>query len=832
MKLQEYKRKRNFKKTAEPAGKVGPATSHLYLIQKHAATRLHYDFRLAMGGVLKSWAVPKGPSLNPADKRLAVHVEDHPIDYGSFEGTIPKGEYGGGTVMMWDRGEWEPVGDAEKAYAKGHLTFRLKGQRLKGTWSLIRMGGRASEDGKNWLLVKDKDDIADTDESLVDKFTTSVITRRSMDEIASRSDNVWRSGKKKPVHPISSASTLSGAKKAPFPEEFSPQLATLADDVPKGDQWIHELKYDGYRLLAFIRKGKVRFFTRNQLDWTDRFSPLVHGVEKLSVEDAILDGEVVVQKEDGTTDFQALQNALKTGEKDRLAYYVFDIPYCDGHDLMQVPLLERKKLLKHILVPDDVPAMAGLIRFSDHIEGEGVAVFKNACSYALEGIVSKNVDSSYQQRRSTDWLKVKCSQRQEFVVGGFTAPKGGRQHFGSLLLGTYGQNGELIYAGHVGTGFTDTSLTSMYKALNKRRQKNSPFHGTLATEIRRNVVWVKPDMVVEVHFAGWTSDKILRHPSFEGVREDKKAREVILEAPKQISKPAKKSSSTDDTVAGVKLSHPDKVLYPDQGITKRDLCSYYERVGKWMLPHIKGRPISLVRCPEGEGKPCFFQKHFKDDAPKSIRGIDIKEKDGKDTYILIDNVEGLVSMVQLGVLEFHPWGATERDIEKPDRLVFDLDPDVGVKIPDLVAGARLVRDKLADLGLMSFVKTTGGKGLHVVVPVQPKAEWDAVKAFTARIANEIVAQHPKHYVATMSKAHRTGKIFIDYFRNGRGATSVAAYSSRARKGATVSTPLSWDELTPSIDLAKYTIETVPERLEAHSEIWRGFFEVKQSLKLK
>jgi len=842
MKLQEYKRKRNFQKTPEPRAEAGKTSSHLYVIQKHAASHLHYDFRLALNGVLKSWAVPKGPSLNPDDKRLAVHVEDHPLDYGAFEGIIPQGQYGGGTVMLWDRGAWVPDGDPEKQYEKGHLRFELKGQRLRGNWSLIRMGGRASAQGKNWLLVKEKDDSANASHSLTEQYTTSVVTRRSMEEIAAQADSGKARRKnspqkiherEKPLKPIAAASTLPLAKKAPFPDSFKPQLAVLSEDVPTGEEWIHEVKYDGYRLLAFIHQGRVRLLTRNELDWTHRFPSIASALEKLPVRDAILDGEIVVQKKDGTTDFQALQNALRHGKKTDLTYYLFDLPYCDGEDLKQVPLIERKKLLKHLLESAG-KGLNATLRYSDHIEGEGAAVIKNACHYALEGILSKRVESAYQERRSGDWLKIKCGHRQEFVLGGYTKPKGSRKNFGSLLLGTYNAKGELTYAGHVGTGFDHALLETLFTALYKRRQQQSPFNN-LEDKLRREVTWTKPDLVAEIQFAGWTNDGLLRHPTFEGLREDKKAREVILERPAETpdnppasSRPSRKTNRSEE-IAGVTLTHPDRVLYPEQGITKKDLCLYYEQVAKVMLPHLKGRPLSLVRCPRGEGQACFFQKHFTDSAPDSIRGIEISEKNTAGTYILVDDVKGLISLVQLGVLEFHPWPCAEQNIERPDRLIFDLDPSPEIKMAELVQAALHVRDRLKEAGLISFVKTTGGKGLHVVAPVQPTVEWDDFKKFAGLIANDIVRKYPGNYIATMSKAQRAGKIFIDYFRNGRGATSIASYSSRSRPGATVSTPLDWKELTPQLKPELFTVRSVPARLTKKGDAWRDFFNVRQRI---
>lgn len=865
MALKEYRKKRDFEKTSEPKGKKSKSKSgRMFVVQKHDATRMHYDFRLEMNGVLLSWAIPKGPSFDPADKRLSVHVEDHPIDYGEFEGVIPEDEYGGGTVMLWDRGEWEPVGDAEKDYPQGKIKFRLRGEKLNGGWTLVKMGGTANEEGgdKNWLMIKERDEYARKDGELGSDDERSVKTGRTMDEIREDRDAVWTSGKavkqmvsrEKKVKrqktqagrtaragakrkPQIDPSALTRARKADQPEELRPQLATLVSEPPKGEVWGHEIKFDGYRMLAQVRGGKVRMISRNGLDWTHRFGAVAKAVEELNLNNAILDGEVVVVKSDGTTDFQALQNYIKKGKIAELTYYLFDLPYCEGYDLCRVPLSERKRLLREIIEGGVGPSHK-IVRLSEHIAGKGDAVFEHACRYSLEGVVSKRLDSSYEQRRTKSWLKIKCSKRQEFVIGGFTPPSGTRKHFGALLVGYHDENGKLIYAGRVGTGFNQALLKSLHERMKTLEQKSPPFSNPPKGREARGVTWIKPELTGEVEFAEWTEEGILRHPSFQGLREDKPADDVTLETPESepemaTSKPAVRpplKNANEKNIAGVELTNPGRVLYPEMNLTKLQLARFYEQIGEWVLPYVTGRPLSIVRCPQGHHSKCFYQKHLTESMPEAVRGVPIREKEGKQDYLVIDDLKGVISLIQIGVLEMHPWGCRVDNIERPDVLTLDLDPGTGVDWARVIEGAIRLKQILEELDFQSFVKTSGGKGLHVVIPIGRRSDWDEAKAFTQAVSERIVERWPREYLVNMSKAKRKGKIFVDYFRNGRGATSVAAYSTRARAGAPVSTPISWEELPDLKSADQYGVENLIDRLgKLKSDPWADFYKVNQSI---
>ena len=674
MSLREYKKKRDFRTTPEPADNGTAQGSHAkkprrqFVIQKHDASRLHYDFRLELDGTLKSWAVPKGPSLDPKVKALAVHVEDHPLSYAGFEGVIPESEYGGGTVMVWDRGEWRPEGDAAKDYRAGKLKFELEGQKLHGSWALVRMGGRAGEDGKNWLLIKHNDEAARpaAKYDVLKKEPLSVISQRDLPEIAEAADRTWHSNghadqsekKAKPKsssRPRASRTTsrslaqTTGARKSNQPTKFQPQLATLAQEVPTGDGWLHELKFDGYRILAFLKNGRVRLISRNGKDWTKRFPTIARAVGELPLKQAILDGEIVALNDQGISDFQRLQNALSAGEDAELVYYVFDLPHCDGYNLTGASLVERKELLQtHALA--SLKSNDGLIRYSDHVVGQGEEVLRQACKNVMEGIVSKRADAPYEYVRSRSWLKVKCTQRQEFVICGYTKPAGARVGLGALLLG-YHQDGDLVYAGRVGTGFTDESLRALTKRLKELRTPDSPFTKPLTTAQRRGVTWVKPKLVGEVEFTEWTDEGLLRHPAFQGLRDDKPASKITREnaismkgrAKAAGSAPASrradrktsatKTSNDSSIVAGVTITHPDRVLYPEIGFTKLDLARYYESVADGILPHVADRPLTLVRCPDGRDKQCFYQKHIAGALPPGIREVPIKEKSGTDQYL-------------------------------------------------------------------------------------------------------------------------------------------------------------------------------------------------------
>jgi bifunctional non-homologous end joining protein LigD len=911
MGLSVYRRKRDFQKTAEPRGERAKRSAGelAYVIQKHDASHLHYDFRLEVDGVLKSWAVPKGPDLDPAVKRLAMQVEDHPLEYGGFEGTIPQGEYGGGTVMLWDRGTWEPIGDPAKGLREGHLKFILHGVKLKGGWMLVRKGGRKSApDERHWFFFKERDDFARPGESITEEMPKSVASGRDLDEIADQSNRVWgpegetrrarralarRKGAKKSTkrgqpgkrrsaiprprsrkadptgdeHPprvakngdqnsLDELLARTGAPRARLPQKQAVELATLVDEAPSGDEWDHEIKFDGYRMLCRVAKGKAHFISRNGHDWTAKFPELAASAGELAVDAVMLDGEIVALEPDGTTSFQALQNVFQTGRTRELVYYVFDVLHVSGYDLTSLPLESRREILRSA-VRNSPPS----IRYSDSIEGSGAEVIDKACRLGLEGIVSKRKESLYRPGRGLDWLKVKCTQREEFLIGGFTKPAGHRHHFGALALGYYNRSKQLIYAGRVGTGFNDKKLASLHQKLAKIVRADSPFSNLSgAMGDARDVTWVKPALVAEIRFSNWTNEGLLRHPSFQGLREDKPAAKVIHDEPlpvaavnggrigtertkskrshqvnaskatrKRSAPPALTGSSNGD-IAGVRLTHPEKVLYPDGGITKRDLASYYEAVAKWMLPHVVERPLAIVRCPEGSTKACFFQKHPGEGFTEHLRQIDISQSGKPEYNMMVEDVAALIALVQMGVLEIHVWGSRAKQLEKPDRLIFDLDPDPSVEWPEVIKAARDVRSLLDELGLKSFVKTTGGKGLHVVVPIQPRTEWDEAKAFCRSVADFMVRLAPDRFIAKASKAARKGKIFIDYLRNGRGATSVAPYSTRNRPGATVSTPLGWDELSADIHSDHYTIENVPARLaKLTKDPWTDLAKTKQSL---
>jgi bifunctional non-homologous end joining protein LigD len=834
MGLKEYRKKRDFSKTPEPQGEVElrPAAGLRFVIQKHDATRLHYDLRLELDGVFKSWAVPKGPGETPGERHLAVHVEDHPLDYGDFEGVIPKGEYGGGTVLLWDRGTWEPLADPHRGYDKGELKFLLHGQKLSGKWTLVRLRPKEGEEDKNWLLIRGREgrfgQAAGGDQEL------SVATGRTMEQIAEQRDRVWHgdSGEEPAAGKIerTDPSTLHGALKTGMPQELSPQLATLVTEPPEGDEWLHEIKYDGYRLLCYIDKGSARLVSRRGQDWTERFGVIATQASRLSTE-AVLDGEMVLLKPDGTTDFQALQNLVKSGAAGEPVYYVFDLPFLDGYDLTRVPLERRRELLEEVL-----PA-SGSIRFSEHIRGRGGEVFRNACRLGLEGIVSKRADSAYEQRRSDSWLKVKCVKRQEFVVGGYTEPRGSRSGFGALLVGLH-EGGGLRYAGRVGTGFTERTLAALAGRLSDLESDAPPFSNPPSGREARGVHWVRPELVCEVEFTEWTREGVLRHPSFKGLREDKISAQVTKEQPRPLTgvaeaggcgKASGRSQGGALRIGGVRVSSQDREVYPGEGITKGDIACFYESIAGRVLPYVAGRPLTVIRCPEGIGGQCFYQKHLYDNLPPTIQGVEVAEKGKEEIYLLIEDIGGLIGLVQMGVIELHPWGSRAERLEHPDTMVFDLDPDPSVGWPAVVEGAGMIRDRLEELGLRSFVKTTGGKGLHVVVPLQPMAGWEEVKAFAGALAAGLVRKHQKRFVATMSKAKRSGKIFIDHFRNSRGATSVSAYSLRARPGAPVSTPVTWDELQ-GVRPDTFTLRTLDARLGRNrNDPWAEYFELRQGI---
>jgi bifunctional non-homologous end joining protein LigD len=825
--LEEYRRKRDFRKTSEPAGAEDVAKQgRLYVMHKHAASHDHFDLRLQEGGVLKSWALPKGASLKPGEKRLAVEVEDHPLEYGAFEGIIPQGQYGGGTVMLWDTGTWTVAGK----HTADQIDLELHGRKLEGRWTLVRTKARDKDDqaSRNWLMIKRSDKPARE----LQPDDKSVISGRTMDEIAADKNRVW-SGE------APRARAIPGAHEAAFPAMIGPQLTTLVDKAPSGTDWLHEIKLDGYRIMARLEQGRVQLYTRNGLDWTARFPEIAQSLVALPVQSAFVDGEVTAMNRDGSTSFRKLQESLSAGATQHLRYYCFDLPYLDGYDLTASPLLERKKALAELLSAAGV-GEASPVHYSEHIEGKGEAFYEQACKLGLEGIISKRADAPYRSRREKTWLKVKCTHHQELLVGGFTPPGGSRTGFGSLLLGVH-DGPKLRYAGRVGAGFSAEQLKDLHRRLRGMTVKERPFADKVPGST--GVTWVEPRLVIEVEYTERTRDGRLRHPVFRGVRDDRDPNEITMEktmhlsdassAGKVSSQGPRKKKSQQVIVAGVRISHPDRILYPEQGVTKADMARYYESIADWMIPLMERRPLSLVRCPEGTESECFFQKHPSPSLTKGLPRIPIAEKDGEREYVYVESTAHLVTLVQAGTLEIHPWGCHIDDIEHPDLMVFDLDPGPDVAWTEMIRAIRELRDRLDDLGLHSFLRTTGGKGLHVVVPLKPRADWDEVKAFAKAVAERHASDDPERLTSNMSKAKRQGRIFIDYLRNGRGATAIASYSTRARSGAPVAVPIRWDELDGDLRPDQYNVHNVQRRLQAlERDPWEHFDEARIPLSAK
>ena len=828
--LEPYRAKRNFEVSSEPPGRrARKARKARFVVQKHDATRLHYDLRLEIDGVLKSWAVTRGPSLVAADKRLAVQTEDHPLEYLRWEGAIPKGQYGGGTMIVWDTGHWEPVGDLAAGLAKGHVEFILHGQRLKGRWHLVRMKGRGSEKKEPWLLLKAEDEHArrEGDADILEEHDASVLSGRTNRDLASssavRADHEARArvAASRTKKPATSRSTR--ARNAILPPFVEPALATLVDAAPSGDGWLYEIKHDGYRVQARIDGGSVTLLTRSGLDWTAKFKPVAAALKALKLPSALIDGEIVVETESGVSSFSALQQALTSGEIGRAVFYAFDLLYLDGKDLRALPLIERKDLLLQSL---DDAGPDNRIRFSEHLVEDGAAMARHACKLGLEGIIAKRADAAYRSGRSDLWRKVKCTHSEEFVIAGYMPSTSAARSVGSLILGSY-EGESLVHVGRVGTGFSNAAARDLWTQLDPLRVKASPFSTELSPLARRNARWVDPRLICEVTFRGWTADDHLRHASFKTLRPDVRPDEVVREATVKRPAPrAAKSQARGAPLAGVTLTHPDRVLWDDVGLTKEGLAAYYSEVADHILPHVIDRPLSLVRCPDGVGS-CFYQKHGwagMDDRHLHLVG------GGSEQAVVIRDRDGLLALVQASVLEIHPWGATAADLDRPDRLVFDLDPGNGVAWGDLVAGALEVRERLGRLGFACFVKTTGGKGVHVITPLRPQATWSEAKAFTKRVASEMAKDTPERYVATVSKQARDGRIFVDYLRNQRGATAVSAFSTRARAGAPVSAPVSWDELPSLGSSARFSVASVPSRLAALKEDpWADFAHASRRL---
>jgi bifunctional non-homologous end joining protein LigD len=875
-KLKTYRAKRDFGKTSEPRGAARRTKGNAYVIQKHAATRLHYDLRLELNGVMLSWAVTRGPSLVPGEKRLAIHVEDHPVEYNTFEGTIPKGQYGGGTVMIWDRGKWTPEFDPEYGMKKGHLEFSLDGKKLKGRWHLIRMNKRPGERQEPWLLIKGEDEFARTkkDPDILEELPNSAASKRTMEQIAEGRSRVWHSNKpaseqssrriapkrprqaarekrthssksreksakkEKSAGSLGQVGRISGGRRSALPTFVEPSLAALAAHAPNGADFVHEIKFDGYRMQARIGDGRIELRTRTGLDWTNRFPTIEQALAAFKRHDAIIDGEIVSGDANGVSDFSALQDDLKSGRRDRLVYYAFDLLHLDGYDLTKATLIERKQALKALL---DGPT-DGIVRLSEHFETEGSTMLKLARDMGLEGIVSKRRDAAYRSGRSGDWLKIKCANSQELVVAGYSPSDVAPKRVRALVLGYYDKLG-FRYAGRVGTGFTDRMRDEWWQRLQPLRVDKCPF-GSVPAEERgrgRPVHWVRPQTVIEVDFRGWTGSGYVRQASFKGLREDKPAKQVVREvaevadvskqaalrqsSPKRTQAPSKKKGAV--TIAGVALTHPERVYWEDVGVTKTMLAEYYETVWDRMRPHVAGRVLALLRCPDGAGAQCFFQKHASAGIDQTHL-IDVKEPDG-EVSIAIDDVSGLVALAQSGVLEVHVRGSTVEHLEHANRLVFDLDPGPGIQWRDIIDAAREVRQRLADLKLDSFVKTTGGKGLHVVLPIKP-APWEEAKEFCRRLAEQMTADNPKRFTATIKKSARGNRIFVDYLRNSREATAIAPYSTRARPGATVSVPLSWDELGKQKAPNAFSVLNLPKRLSrSRSDPWAAMGKLRQAL---
>ena len=847
--LEDYNRMRDFSATSEPAavkraGKKKAADSALqFCIQKHDASHLHYDFRLELDGALKSWAVPKGPSLDPKVKRLAVHVEDHPLDYASFEGSIPEGHYGAGDVIVWDRGVWIPLEDPQKAYAKGKLKFELQGEKLGGIWNLVRthMPGKK----ENWFLIKHQDTAArpQDDYDVLLAEPDSVLSERTLVDKPKLAAKQVKPLDKPAAKPRKKASgTLTGAHKAKIPAQLKPELATLVDSAPEGE-WSYEIKFDGYRIMARIDHDQVQLFTRNGHDWTHKLPQQAEALAALGLESAWLDGEMVVADEHGVPDFQALQNAFEVGRSGNILYYLFDLPYLNGVDLREVPVEERRAALATILGAQKNP----LLRYSEAFDETPDALLNSACQMQMEGLIGKRLGSPYVSRRSGDWIKLKCKHRQEFVVIGYTDPKGSRSAFGALLLGLHDRDsGELRYAGKVGTGFNEATLKSILAQLKPLQAKKAAVVNPPSGFEAKGVHWLKPKLLAEVAFAEMTKDGSVRHAVFHGLRDDKPAKDITEERAKPVKtsepktaakKPAKKAAASKAEAAPsqlgladgkVRITHPDRVIDAVSGTTKMQLAEYYASVAEWILPQLNERPVALVRAPDGVAGELFFQKNAERLAIPGITTLD-KDLTGQPV-MLINNAEALIGAVQMSTVELHTWNATTVDLDKPDRFVLDLDPDPALPWKSMVEATALTLTVLDELGLKAFLKTSGGKGIHLVVPLTRKHGWDEVKDFSHAIVSHMAKLLPDRFSAVSGPKNRVGKIFIDYLRNGLGATTICTYSARTREGLPVSVPVFREEVAEIKGGNQWNVHNVHERLaEVGDEPWAEMKKTRQSI---
>jgi bifunctional non-homologous end joining protein LigD len=879
--LEEYRKKRNFGRSPEPRGKTtrsahGRVTrkARRFVVQKHQAGRLHYDFRLECDGVLKSWAVPKGPSLDPKDKRLAIQVEDHPLEYIDFEGSIPEGEYGAGSVLVWDRGTWLPDEDPADSLVEGLIKFELQGEKLQGKWMLVRLRPREGEKGVNWLLVKERDSQARGGFDILMSRPESVLSGRTLLEITAKPQAVWKDGRKlglkrnrrrRDLKPAS----VAGAMPEEMPKKIVPQLATSTTAAPQGDNWLHEIKFDGYRLLCFIHDGQVTIRTRANQDWTHRFPRIAEAVGKLPVKSAIIDGEIVALLPNGVSDFQLLQVAFRDIPSARLIYYVFDLLYLDGIDLRQCALINRKQLLSQVIEQQEDEA----IQYVDHLRGQGAEFSEQCALMGVEGVVSKRADRPFRSGRSHEWKKLKFRKQADVVIGGYTRPKGSRQGLGAIAVGYFLPGGKLRFAGRVGSGFDDKQLERLQGQLGKLAQEKNPFDSFSKSQMGEISAWVRPLLVARVEFTNWTADGILRHATFQGLREDLPASSITRASLERDSGfPTRGSSSEADNdrevdtetgegpgattmrkksksqsvssegavrrmsqqelqqLADVQLSNPDRILFPDKKISKLDLAVYLAEVSPWMLPHLKDRPLSLVRCPDGVEAETFYQKHGSRAVPEQVKRFTVSEPEGDQEYLYISDLAGLASLAQISAVELHVWGSRVDRIDRPDRIVFDLDPSPEVPWSAVIDAAWRLRELLASLELRSFVKTSGNKGLHILVPLQRRHNWDDVKSFARAVAKRLAHESPRTFTINMSKAARPGRIYIDYLRNHLGSTTVAAYSTRARQDASVSVPVRWDELASLSGPATFRVDNIRPWLAARTEDpWEEMLSIRQSL---